>query len=472
MYLMHKLFLLLLFTVANCTIAATAALTGSGTVDDPYLIQNNDDFFFFANQDNSFLWEQGVHIRLDADINLKTHTFSQAPIAGDPDEDTGFDGLRYSGCFDGNGKTISNLTVDCPSYAGLFGVVSRFGSVCNLTITNADMSCKGYYGGSICAYNFGIIKNCFSSGSVSGSDEAYYVGGLCGYSEEDTSILGCKVDMTVTGMQFVGILCGRNCGTMIDCFSDGSSTGLLFVGGLCGRNSGTINNSYSTGKTSGTGYSNSVGGFCGHNSGIIKSCYSTGNVSGMYYVGGLCGYNKGGTISFCYTSSIVTGESYLGGLLGFNSSGSVDECLADGDVTGNSYSAGLCGFNSSGSISDSFWNMEAMEANVGYNESSTKQGSETNVQGITNDQMHDINTFLKAGWDFVNETQNGTDDIWRMPYVIDAPILSWQRDIPGDITGTYGVDLEDFAVISKAWQSQYTIIDLQTFVQNWLAGLE
>jgi hypothetical protein len=28
--------------------------------------------------------------------------------------------------------------------------------------------------------------------------------------------------------------------------------------------------------------------------------------------------------------------------------------------------------------------------------------------------MQDINTYLDAGWDFVNETANGTQDIWAM----------------------------------------------------------
>ena len=34
---------------------------------------------------------------------------------------------------------------------------------------------------------------------------------------------------------------------------------------------------------------------------------------------------------------------------------------------------------------------------------------------IATADMQDINTFLDAGWDFVDETANGTEDIWFMP---------------------------------------------------------
>ena len=32
--------------------------------------------------------------------------------------------------------------------------------------------------------------------------------------------------------------------------------------------------------------------------------------------------------------------------------------------------------------------------------------------GKTTVEMQTANTFLEAGWDFVEETENGTDDIW------------------------------------------------------------
>jgi hypothetical protein len=35
-----------------------------------------------------------------------------------------------------------------------------------------------------------------------------------------------------------------------------------------------------------------------------------------------------------------------------------------------------------------------------------------NPNGKTTSEMQTASTFLEAGWDFVDETANGTDDIW------------------------------------------------------------
>ena len=39
--------------------------------------------------------------------------------------------------------------------------------------------------------------------------------------------------------------------------------------------------------------------------------------------------------------------------------------------------------------------------------------------------MHSILVYLDYGWDFVGETENGTQDIWWMPDH-DYPRLSWE----------------------------------------------
>jgi len=36
-------------------------------------------------------------------------------------------------------------------------------------------------------------------------------------------------------------------------------------------------------------------------------------------------------------------------------------------------------------------------------------------------------TFLEAGWDFVGETDNGTEDIWWIDEGKDYPRLWWER---------------------------------------------
>lgn len=39
--------------------------------------------------------------------------------------------------------------------------------------------------------------------------------------------------------------------------------------------------------------------------------------------------------------------------------------------------------------------------------------------------MQTAGTFLEVGWDFVDETENGTEDIWWMPED-DYPRLWWE----------------------------------------------
>ena len=47
----------------------------------------------------------------------------------------------------------------------------------------------------------------------------------------------------------------------------------------------------------------------------------------------------------------------------------------------------------------------------------------------TSVKMHTTSVFLEAGWDFVNETENGTEDIWWMLEGQDYPRL-WRELIP------------------------------------------
>ena len=125
------------------------------------------------------------------------------------------------------------------------------------------------------------------------------------------------------------------------------------VGGLCGWNDGgTVTNCYNTGNVTGTG--NYVGGLCGWNDGgTVTNCYNTGNVTGTGdYVGGVCGYNDG-TVTNCYNTGNVTGnDAYVGGVCGYND-GTVTNCYNTGSVTGSHYVGGVCG-NSWGTVTNCY----------------------------------------------------------------------------------------------------------------------
>ena len=100
---------------------------------------------------------------------------------------------------------------------------------------------------------------------------------------------------------------------------DSYFSGASLVGGVSGYNEGgTIRNCYNAGVVNSAGdNSQYIGGVCGRNSsnGTITNCYNTGFVSGSKFVGGVCGYNaSSGTITNCYYDSTI----YTGNAIGTN----------------------------------------------------------------------------------------------------------------------------------------------------------
>ena len=489
----------------------STSLSGSGYAADPFIISSYDDLIEFRN--NSSL--RIGHYSLSSDIDLTGVTYTEAFI---PD--------TFLGTFHGNNHVISNLKIDGMGCLGFFSLLS--GNVSSVGLENVSIVGSSRNVGSLCGYIYnGSITECYVTGNVTG--EGSYIGGLCGYNYYG-SIKSCYAASNITGPgSYIGGLCGLNYGGMADCYSSGSVTVTgHHVGGLCGENLGSISDCFVNSTIAGT--KSYVGGLCGQNSGgSVGSCYTTGDVSGVFCVGGLCGQNWiGGNITECYTTGSVTGigldldgwvqgGNSVGGLCGENRGGSITFCYATGSISGNNSVGGLCGSNRYGSViscyatgsvsgadinvggfcgyqSDSsaliencFWDVETSGLTIGYNLDSRFPGTITNVQGITTVDMQLRETFTDAGWDFNAEIDNGTDNIWHMPFQASGyPMLYWQRDIPADITGGYGVNFEDFAALASQWMiaesedsSGITISndntvdlnDLQIMAEYWLVGI-
>lgn len=84
----------------------------------------------------------------------------------------------FKGTFDGNGKTISGLTITSGNFAGLFGYVSD-ATIKNVTLANVNVSGSERMG-ALVGKIFGdaVVENCTVSGSVEGSDSN--TGGIIG----------------------------------------------------------------------------------------------------------------------------------------------------------------------------------------------------------------------------------------------------------------------------------------------------
>ncbi|MCJ9669944.1 MULTISPECIES: MBG domain-containing protein [unclassified Neorhizobium] len=295
-------------------------------------------------------------------------------------------GAGFAGNFDGQGHTISGLTIDNQllyAYTGLFGYVGPGATIANVgliggsitgaqwvgslvgynnggTITNVYATGAiiapngGTYIGGLVGYNNGTITNAYTTGAVGGWD---YVGGLVGYNDGGGTITNAHASGNVTIFDMdAGGLVGTNYGTITNAYATGSVTGNSYVGGLVGENYGTITSAHATGAV--TSYLVYSGGLVGYNDGTIAGAYATGAVSGSDYVGGLVGYNKSGrTITNAYATGPVSAGLglhgyYAGGLVGYNDHGTITDAYATGAVGAIGEAGGLVGFNYGGTITN------------------------------------------------------------------------------------------------------------------------
>jgi hypothetical protein len=289
-----------------------------------------------------------------------------------------------------------------------------------------------------------VITCSHSAGTLNGSQR---VGGLIGYNRND--IVECTSDCNVTGMTYIGGLIGYNLGELRSCHSTGDTKGHSAVGGLVGINSASLYQCYATGKVTADG--NNAGGLVGRNWGYSNetfSSYSTGDVMGCDYTGGLVGYSSGSLICQCYSLSDVSGHDAVGGLVG-KALGKVELSYARGNLQGNNFVGGLIGVScepvetcySTGRISGNshiggffgrswykeveycFWDIITSGETVG---NGYYPSDLDGLIGQSTEQMQKRQTYLDAGWDFVGEAENGTEDIWTICEGKDYPRLFWE----------------------------------------------
>ena len=215
-------------------------------------------------------WKLDINITLTNNIDLTGIDWT--PIGKD-------DNKAYTGTFDGNGKTITGLTVTRSNrYTGLFGFIK--GTVKNVVLTEVNIT-SGTFVGGVAGWSFGgNIENCSVSGSVSGSSGSD-VGGVVGYQQVG-SITGCSSSATVKGTERAGGVVGvTNGGTtpLTACYATGNvtvendGTSNAWAGGIVGMNgTGTLIACYAAGNVSG----NIVGGAVGVNYATVTACYWSG----------------------------------------------------------------------------------------------------------------------------------------------------------------------------------------------------
>ena len=299
----------------------------------PITISTAEELQFLAryvNNDNSC---EGLTFVLTDDIDLKGVEMDSIGWYVQCNKSSGllFD-RSFSGTFDGQGHTVSNLSIHhngCST--GFFGSVDG-GTVKNVKLVNATIFGMRQTGGLVGRLNAGTVNNCSFSGTVSsrgigaGQNSGINVGGLVG-DLSGSVIRNCAVEAEI--LVFGAYNRGEDSYADIYVNSNRPYNNGSSVGGVIGKAGGatsTVQNVNFKGKVTAVtdrgDNADSVGGFIGGGTyATVIDCSATAEVSGNQKVGGFIGSHEG-----------------------FNQVLSIRNCIANGSVYGNDYVGGFAGY--------------------------------------------------------------------------------------------------------------------------------
>ena len=294
----------------NATLFAVWLCTRIGTVED---------FVDFSKVVNSGEADyEGTTVFVDSDLDFSGRVL----------EPVGRDGINYfSGAFDGQGHTISGLTVASSSSEDM----GLFGSSDGLTVRNVVLD-------SSCAV-------------VSSYESDYYttVGGLVGYCVGSNG--PCRIENTVS---------------IASVTFNGTSTGdsYLLMGGIAGCLIAS-----------------------GERDSFVKNCANYGPVThvgkgvDLSCIGGVVGYSDGFTLTKAYTQNSLScgaitrkGEaesiSFIGGISGYSSdSNEIENSVSSSEISSDGeydFIGGVAGYIYSSNLTNCFWTSSEVSAPCGY----------------------------------------------------------------------------------------------------------
>ena len=306
----------------------------------------------------------------------------------------------FCGILDGAGHCIRRLEIIKPDgeYVGLFSILDNPGTVKNLCFTEELDVVGDKYVGVIAGWSSGNIIDC----------------SLNSFSR------GCRIE----GRTRVGGIVGDTRGTISNCIINSSSTndisidissepggGIAGVNGEGGGNIGVIENCFV--KCYIDGEEDECGGIVGRNFDVVHGCAFEGEIDADDYLGGIIGWNYGGTIENCYYTGVkIRGDNQIGGICGYNDGGNIDKCYAAGVLIGNR--GGIVGRNY-GSITNCFYDTNITNTSNSYVDGNNPGDGAIGLSTTEMQQLITYTTQYSAYWDFNN--------IWAMNNGVDYPRL-------------------------------------------------
>ena len=324
----------------------------------------------------------------------------------------------FSGTFDGNNHTISNMIIDSNGeYIGLFGFLK--GQVKNLNVT-------------------GEIK--------SGTDNT---GGIAGQLEDEGKIINCTSAVTITAKDKTGGITGYNNGGKIErCINKGNISGTYKVGGVVGENwAGIIEQCGNTGDVTSTqrGVATyGTGGVAGRSvsaDSVVTESYNTGKIiSNTEATGGVVGYTNaaGASVTSCYNNGeiIIKGnqkeaiKSWVGGVVGIvGCKGiTIHSCYSSKGVTGADITGGVIGRYiddpndiTENKITRNYYVSEFFDAGIGQTEENKKISDA--AMGVSAGGLSKMATSLGAA--YINDSSGRYGNYG-------FPVLEWQSPVSED----------------------------------------
>ncbi len=429
-----------------------------GTTGDP----NNPYLIYTAVQLNSIgtnMNDWDKHFKLMNDID-----FSE--LGGVSFNGMGFhthdfywenNNVPFTGEFDGNNFMVDQVTITpniealvsmydniIPAF-GIFNYIDDGAVIKNLGISNLELNIINnediYVEGNIAGFVGvsgqydspptvppGTIDNCFVTGNLSSPFQEVYHSGFIG-----SNGLG---------------------GIIKNCYSNVNMTRGL--AGFVGYNHGTISKCYSKGHLNGLGSEEGGSGFVGGNfEGTINQCFSDVDIINVSSPGGFASFGENGTYTNCFATGDIEGLDSASGFTGYPYNSEFVNCYYSGKITINEEyrsfnSISSFGFNdeyAENTFTNCFWNTSKIQPDPNTFINPDPIG----VTGLPAEAMQLRQTFLDAGWDFINEPTNGTDDIWDICDQLSTPRFAFLPKIEGDINCSDNVDISDLSIILEVW---------------------
>ena len=270
--------------------SVSESLSGSGTQEDPYLVQSGADLAYIAKVVNDAAANtanfKGMYFKMTKSIDLDGNSLKIG----------GYSASKvFHGFFDGNNCVVKGINAN----QSLFGMLKD-----------------------------GYIKNLSTYGTVT-TTEKKGVAGLVSYMNGAT-VENITNYVNVTGVQQVAGVVGwleNNTATIANnCVNYGNIVATSYqIGGIAGFAKGTITNCTNFGDvtSSASGYVGGVGGAAKDANGARTNCVNYGNISAKSYIGGCFGQiNKTTTDCYSYgTVKLVSGsDTNIGDVVGSGAS--------------------------------------------------------------------------------------------------------------------------------------------------------